>query len=290
MAMGAGLGPGVRVGPVRCGGHTTAVGHCRRVGGHGRVGTVAAEPGNRAGLVIFVSVLVLGGDQMRRRGRAQRELASAEERSAVLSERTRIARELHDVVAHHMSMIAVRAETAPYRLGDIGDPARDEFGQISTAAREGLTEMRRLLGVLRSDNQELLTAPQPDLSDVDELVAGARRAGATITLQPLPDRAGIPPAVELTAYRLVQEALSNAGRHAPGALVTVAFARDPDGLSVSVRNGPADRPVGETGRGHGLLGMRERVAMLDGELSVGPCPDGGFEVRMMVPIPGGGAG
>ena len=94
---------------------------------------MAADPGNRAGLVILVSVLVLGGDQMRRRGRAQRELASAEERSAVLSERTRIARELHDVVAHHMSMIAVRAETAPYRLGDIGDPARDEFGQISTA-------------------------------------------------------------------------------------------------------------------------------------------------------------
>jgi signal transduction histidine kinase len=244
------------------------------------------SPGNRAGLVIFVSLLVLGGDQVRRRGRAQRDLATAEERSAVLSERTRIARELHDVVAHHMSMIAVRAETAPYRLGDIGEPARDEFGQISTAAREGLAEMRRLLGVLRSDKQELLTTPQPDLSDVDELVDAARRAGATVTLQPLPDRAGIPPAVELTAYRLVQEALSNAGRHAPGAPVDVVLARTPDGLSVSVRNGPAGRPPAEAGRGHGLLGMRERVGMLSGDLTVGPCPDGGFEVRMVVPVEG----
>ena len=164
-----------------------------------------------------MTIVVLVGDQVRRRRRAQRDLRSAEERSAVLSERTRIARELHDVVAHHMSMIAVRAETAQYRLGDIGEPVRDEFGQISDAAREGLVEMRRILGVLRSDNQETLTAPQPGLSDLADLVETARAAGATLTLETLEDPDGVPPAVELTAYRIVQEALSNAGRHAPGA-------------------------------------------------------------------------
>ena len=202
---------------------------------------------NRAGLIILVTIVVLVGDQVRRRRRAQRDLRSAEERSAVLSERTRIARELHDVVAHHMSMIAVRAETAQYRLGDIGEPVRDEFGQISDAAREGLVEMRRILGVLRSDNQETLTAPQPGLSDLADLVETARAAGATLTLETLEDPDGVPPAVELTAYRIVQEALSNAGRHAPGATVSVVLTRVHNGLDVSVRNGPTARPTTEAG-------------------------------------------
>lgn len=241
---------------------------------------------NEPGIIIFLTVVALVGDQVQRRRRAQRELRSAEERGAALAERTRIARELHDVVAHHMSMIAVRAETAQYRLGDVAGPVRDEFGEISAAAREGLVEMRRLLGVLRAENQETLTAPQPGLADLADLVETARTAGATITLSPLGDPDGLPPAVQLTAYRIVQEALSNAGRHAPGAPVSVVLTRVHNGLDVSVRNGPTARPTTDLAPGHGLRGMRERAAMLDGELTVGPDSDGGFEVHAVLPVNG----
>jgi signal transduction histidine kinase len=239
---------------------------------------------NAPGVIIFVTIVMLIGDQVRRRRRTQRDLESEQERSAVLAERTRIARELHDVVAHHMSMIAVRAETAQYRLGDVDEPVRAEFGQISAAAREGLVEMRRLLGVLRSENQETLTAPQPGLRDLDDLVGTARAAGADITLRPLDEASDVPPAVELTAYRVVQEALSNAGRHAPGAPVSVVLTRVHNGLSVTVRNGRTDRPATDSGPGHGLRGMRERVAMVDGELTAGPLDAGGFEVNAVLPL------
>ncbi len=125
-----------------------------------------ARPGNQPATIIFVTVLLVAADQVRRRRRAQRELVEQEQRSALLTERTRIARELHDVVAHHMSLIAVRAETAPYRLGELSEATREEFSQISAAARESLVEMRRVLGVLRSADQEALTAPQPGISDL----------------------------------------------------------------------------------------------------------------------------
>ena len=247
---------------------------------------------NQAGVILLVTVLVLAGDQVRRRARAQRNLAAEEERGVVLSERARIARELHDVVAHHMSMIAVRAETAPYRLDEVGPAARTEFGEISAAAREALVEMRRLLGVLRSEQHEALTAPQPGLADLAELVEGARRAGATVELDVADDVPSASPAVELTAYRIVQEALSNAGQHAPGASATVAIGRTATNITVVVNNGPAQRPDhSSAGRaaaprlGHGLLGMRERATSIGGELAAGPRADGGFTVRAVLPLP-----
>jgi signal transduction histidine kinase len=246
---------------------------------------------NQAGIILLVTVLVLAGDQVRRRARAQRNLAAEEERSVVLAERTRIARELHDVVAHHMSLIAVRAETAPYRLGEVGPAARTEFGEISTAARDALVEMRRLLGVLRSEQHEALTAPQPGLADLAELVEGARRAGATVVLDMADDVPSASPAVELTAYRIVQEALSNAGQHSPGAATTVAVGRTATNLTVVVSNGPAPRPDHAAPArttpprvGHGLLGMRERATSLGGELAAGPRSDGGFTVRAILPL------
>jgi signal transduction histidine kinase len=248
-----------------------------------------ANADNGPGIIIFVTIVMLIGDQVRRRRRTQRDLETAEERTAVLAERARIARELHDVVAHHMSMIAVRAETAQYRFGGVAAPVQEEFGQISAAAREGLVEMRRLLGVLRSENQETLTAPQPGLADLDDLVGTARAAGTTVTLEPLRDLSDVPPAVELTAYRIVQEALSNAGRHSPGAAVSVALTRVHNGLHVTVRNGPTARPPTDVGPGHGLRGMRERAAMLDGELTAGPAPDGGFVVHAVLPVAEGNA-
>lgn len=250
-----------------------------------------ANQNNQAGIILLVTVLVVAGDQVRRRARAQRSLAVEEERSVVLAERTRIARELHDVVAHHMSLIAVRAETAPYRLVEVGPAARTEFGEISAAAREALVEMRRLLGVLRSEQHEALTAPQPGLADLADLVEGARRAGSTVELDVADDVPSASPAVELTAYRIVQEALSNAGRHAPGARATVAVGRTATNLTVVVNNGPAQRldhaAAGRTAPprvGHGLLGMRERATSLGGELAAGPRADGGFTVRAVLPL------
>jgi signal transduction histidine kinase len=240
-----------------------------------------------------------------------RSVQMQRERNAVLEERARIAREMHDVVAHHMSMIAVQAETAPYRLAGVPgvpgvpgvtgvpgvpgvtglpEPVAAEFAALSGAAREALTEMRRLLGVLRSDSGEAERVPQPRLVDVPELVDSARRAGALITLEMPRDTTGIPPGVDLTAYRIVQESLSNAGRHAPGARISVVVGQEPRSVLLTIRNEPpATGQPRADGTGHGLAGMRERVALLGGELSAGPEADGGFAVRARLPRAPAGA-
>jgi signal transduction histidine kinase len=201
----------------------------------------------------------------------------------VLEERTRIAREMHDVVAHHMSMIAVQAETAPYRLPDLPEPARAEFTAIAGAAREALTDMRRLLGVLRSEGSEPLTAPQPGLADVPELVAATQRAGVHTELD-VAEGEPPPEAVGLAAYRIVQEALANASRHAPGAAVRVEIRPWTADLSLRVHNGPPrSAPESAPGEGHGIAGMRERVTLLGGEFSAGPTAEGGFAVAARLP-------
>jgi signal transduction histidine kinase len=150
--------------------------------------------------------------------------------------------------------------------------------------------MRRLLGILRSEQHEALTAPQPGLADLADLVDGARRAGATVVLDMADDVPSASPAIELTAYRIVQEALSNAGQHSPGATTTVAVGRTATNLSVVVSNGPTARSDHSPARtmpprvGHGLLGMRERATSLGGELAAGPRSDGGFTVRAILPL------
>lgn len=233
-------------------------------------------------------VLAEGAAAWRRASRAlaeQTRLAETEQaRRAVLEERGRIAREMHDVVAHHMSMIVVQAQTAPYRLGEgtVPEPVAREFAALGGSAREALTEMRRLLGVLRSD-APAEHAPQPRLADVPGLVETARRAGAQITLSMPRDVRAVPAGVGVAAYRIVQEALSNAGRHAPGAPVTVAVDVEPPTVRLHVRNGPGNGQRCDQGSGHGLTGMRERAAMLGGWLKAGPEPDGGFAVRAELP-------
>lgn len=249
------------------------------------------DTANAWGVTVLLAAIMLVADQVRRRRRSQRALAEQSERSeleqarrAILQERTRIAREMHDVVAHSMSMIAVRAETAPYRVADLSGPAKEEFTEIAASARTALDDMRRLLSVLRQADDPALTAPQPGLAELGTLVDDARAAGVDVHLSmELPLRP-VGEAAALTAYRIVQEALANAARYAPGARVDVSLAADGQGLRVQVRNGrPTGRPARPPGAGHGLVGMRERVAILDGELSTEATGDGGFAVTALLP-------
>ncbi|TMR01625.1 sensor histidine kinase [Actinomadura soli] len=206
---------------------------------------------------------------------------------AVLTERQRIARELHDVVAHHMSMIAIQAEAAPYKVESVPDETRRDLAEIRATALDALTELRRVLGVLRSEDGAE-TAPQPGLDRLDELVGNARAAGLHVTTRLDGDLAGLPPGVGLTAYRILQEALSNAMRHAPGSRVQVEASRSDGIVWLGVVNGPpADGRApgpGLPGGGHGLVGMRERAAALGGELTARPTPDGGFAVTANLPV------
>jgi signal transduction histidine kinase len=242
------------------------------------------------GIEVFAAIgmvtgVPLAGYLVRLGAQAQRRLAVAEEHGTVLTERARIARELHDVVAHHVSMIAVRAETAPYRLHGLSEPARTELAEISQASREALTEMRRLLGVLRSEEPEPLTAPQPGIADLPKLVRAATAAGSNeVTLDIDASLPELPAAVGVSAYRIVQEALTNAAQHAPGAPVRVLVGRSGGGLSLSVRNGPGRANPVQRGPGHGVRGMRERASMLGGELAAAPTADGGFEVSATLPV------
>ncbi|MGW5561084.1 sensor histidine kinase [Micromonospora sp. NPDC003944] len=252
------------------------------------------HPNNRVPVLLLLGALAIAGDLIRRNRlsrhalAAQTELSEREqERRAVLEERTRIARELHDVVAHHMSLIAVQAETAPYRLTDVPAPAAAEFVAIAASARDALTDMRRLLGVLRSETSDPQTAPQPNLTDLAAMVDAARRAGLPVTLAAEPahdDR--VPAPVGLAAYRIVQEGLANAARHAAGAAVRVTVRVGPSGLGVRVQNAPpaeaGSRP-GEANSGHGLTGMRERATSLGGTFTAGPLPDGGYAVAAELP-------
>ncbi|MEH1169369.1 histidine kinase [Micromonospora sp. CPCC 205539] len=253
------------------------------------------DPDNKAPVLLLLGALAILGDLVRHNRLSRRALAAQtelsereQERRAVLEERTRIARELHDVVAHHMSLIAVQAETAPYRLTDVPASAAAEFAAIAGSARDALTDMRRLLGVLRSESTDPLTAPQPDLPDLAAMVEAAQRAGLAVTLDAPPVDAGrVPAPVGLAAYRIVQEGLANAARHAAGAAVRVTVRADPSTLSVRVENAqPAEagsRSGTEAGAGHGLTGMRERARALGGTFTAGEQPDGGYAVTAELP-------
>ncbi|GAA3174431.1 MULTISPECIES: sensor histidine kinase [Streptomyces] len=247
-----------------------------------------------AGVLLLIGLVVRERGDARRKLREQETISEAERaRRTLLEERARIARELHDVVAHHMSVITVQADSAPYRIEGIPPRAQEEFAAIATTARESLTEMRRLLGVLRSAEAERDAgpekAPQPGLEELPRLVEATVRAGVPVELT-LPDEPVAPePAVALSAYRIVQEALANVVRHAPGARTRVSVTRSSDGtvLTVLILNGPPPTPSTAweaSGTGHGLVGMRERVRLVKGSLSTGPLPDGGFMISAQLPL------
>ncbi|NGN64748.1 sensor histidine kinase [Streptomyces sp. A7024] len=251
--------------------------------------------GNGTLLTILSGVALVLAAALRERYEAQRRLAEQETiseaergRRTLLEERARIARELHDVVAHHMSVITVQADTAAYRhdLGGLPPDVRAEFTSIAATARESLGEMRRLLGVLRNEETRGELAPQPGLPQIAQLVEATARAGGSVEFTPCD--ADVPEAVGLSAYRIVQEALANVVRHAPGAPTHVSVAADGERLTVRVVNGPPPKPpaapLEERGTGHGLVGMRERVRLVGGELDTGPLPDGGFRVAARLPV------
>ena len=250
-------------------------------------GAAFLDPRSTVVAVFLTAVPVLLGAVVRQRRSGARQLQEQELRHsgerALLEERQRIARELHDVVAHHMSVIAIQAEAAPYKTADPPPELVESFGDIRSSALAGLAELRRVLGVLRTGGQD--TAPQPGLADMDSLLDSARSGGVSVTAICSGTPVTLPEGVDLSAYRILQEALSNAMRHAPGSQVDLNVAYRDDGLALEVRNDAGPRPSSPlTGGGHGLIGMRERAAMLGGSLDAGPTEDGGFQVTAVLPM------
>ncbi|MFC9132789.1 sensor histidine kinase [Streptomyces sp. NPDC057099] len=244
--------------------------------------------------VVILVIATLVGSALRSRNVAREELVAQKEltaeeqaRRALLEERTRIARELHDVVAHHMSVISIQAQAAPHLAENPSAELTENLESIRQNAKDALSELRQVLGVLRSEHTEPEAdphAPQPSLDRLDELVANVRAAGFAVTLRATGERGPLPQGVELSAFRIIQEALSNAMRHAPGAGVRVDIAYNPSDVTVRITNTAPTRPVPRSpGTGHGLLGMRERAAILGGTLTCAATADGGYEVTAVLP-------
>ena len=213
------------------------------------------------------------------------EVRVMQEREALTQGRAAFARELHDVVAHQVSLIAVRAAMAPYQVGDLSPAARDAFSEIAAQAREALEELRTVLGVLRTTDGAVLQAPQPGLADLAALVARSRGSGMSIDLQIDGSPVSTSDSVQLCCYRLVQEGLTNAARHAPGTAIHVRLTYG-SGLDVMITNDVDTRrsATDSPGRnGFGLIGMRERVTAVGGELIAGR-QGASFQVWARLPI------
>ena len=233
-------------------------------------------------LVLLVRRVV--ADRDRRSALAERE-RDVLTREAIVAERARIARELHDEIAHDVSMIVLQAGAERRVLADTADSTRGVLETIEQTGRRSLTEMRRLVGMLRSDEPDSLF-PQPRLDDLPTLISQVGAAGLAVQLTITGDPRDLPVGIELSAYRIVQEALTNALKHAGDATVHVRVRYDRDCLQLEVvddgrADRGADRPVGPGG--HGLVGMRERVALYGGRFEAGPGDHGGYVVRAQLP-------
>jgi signal transduction histidine kinase len=236
-------------------------------------------------IVTFGLPLLLGRltYNRRRRAAADRERAAGE---AVTEERARIARELHDVVAHHMSVMVVQAGAA--RAVSVSDPAAaaDALRQIEASGRTGLAEMRRLLGILKASDGENALEPQPGLERLPDLLEATRAAGLRVEVVVDGAPRALPPGIDLSAYRIAQEALTNVLRHAREARARVSLRYDEDAIEIEVvDDGPGATVAPTDGAGHGLIGMRERVQVFGGALEAGSLPGGGFRVRARLPAP-----
>jgi signal transduction histidine kinase len=272
------------------------------------LGAILIDARTSAG-ALLMAIPLLGGAivRVRRSGRAElaQQTRRLEGERALLEERQRIARELHDIVAHHMSVIAIQAEAGPRKITNPPPELMESFADIRASALSGLSELRRLLGVLRSGDAD--TAPQPGLGELAGLLDSARSGGVRVTSAVSGTPRTLPDGVDLSAYRILQEALSNAMRHAPGSGVRVELAYAPSSVVIKVRNDagqagaaaegrshlgagapwnglhPGDPADPGTGTGQGIIGMRERTAMLGGHLDATPTEDGGFLVTAILP-------
>jgi signal transduction histidine kinase len=214
------------------------------------------------------------------------QTVTAQERSkrTLLEERTTIARELHDVVAHHMMVVAIQAEAAPYRVENPPEELAKAFSTIRENAVAALTELRRVLGVVRAEDYEAPDAPQPTLSDLDGLLTNVREAGLVVDKVVTGAVRELPQGVELSAYRIVQEALTNTLKHAGEAETEVTVRYGDTRLELEIVDNGAGGSAPAGGPGHGLIGMRERVALYGGVLEAGARNGHGYAVRVRLPI------
>jgi signal transduction histidine kinase len=215
---------------------------------------------------------------------AEREREAAA-RIAVAEERTRIARELHDIVAHAMSVMVLQIGAVRHKLPQDREEDRDALGRVEQAGRTALTEMRRLLGAMRSNGDGVELGPQPGLDALDSLVDDVSRAGLPVRLHLDGQRLPLPRAIDLSAYRIVQEGLTNALKHARAshAEVTVRYRADELELEVA-DDGKGPATTNGHGHGHGLIGIRERVNIYGGEMSAGATAKGGFVLSARLPV------
>jgi signal transduction histidine kinase len=257
-------------------------------------GTSDGAAGDIAFILLILNAMpLIAGRVLRTQGRLNERLdaqarelernRAKRERAAVQAERTRIARELHDVVAHDVSVMLVQAQAA--RRIVPGDPerAREAIAAVETTGREALGELRRLLGVLRRGDEELALAPQPSLGRVSTLVDRIRTAGVAVDLEIEGTPYALPPGLDAAAFRVVQEALANVLQHAGSGHADVRVAYGPAGVELRVRDDGRAAP-GEVHDGDGLVGLRERVALYGGELRTGRRRAGGFELRARLPV------
>jgi signal transduction histidine kinase len=252
----------------------------------------AIEPGQPVGFsdiaffVIFFGAPITAGWLFRHRAERERMLVDEHETrtaEAIADERARIARELHDVVAHAISVIVLQARGGRRMLDDEPEETRTALDAIERAGEQALAEMRRLLGMLRAADERAALVPQPGLARLGELVDEVAAAGLPVDVHVEGESRELPPGIDVSAYRIVQEALTNALKHAGPARATVVVTYTPTALELEVADdGSGPGVVG--GTGHGLVGIRERVGVYGGEVQAASDPDGGFRVRARLPL------
>lgn len=245
-----------------------------------------------AALVFFVGPWAVGVAVRQRNARTEEAVARADrlerEREsqaaeAAAEERTRIARELHDIVSHSISVVTIQTQAVRRRLGPDHAKEAEDLAAVEATAREALAEMRRLFGVLRADGETASLTPQPGLHELDRLVGQVRASGLDVAVETTGARYDLPPGIDLAAYRIVQEGLTNALRHSGARHARVLLGYEPSRLEIVVEDDGRGLTSAAPG-GHGLVGVRERVALYDGTVEVGPGPSGGVRLAASLPV------